>query len=92
MTSMYTTRSRTLELSSFYLKLMRCDRYAAEERYKHVYFARIDVDKYNDTAKATDVRKMPTFQIYKDGVKIEQIFEPKPKDLSDFFEKHLLEQ
>ena len=64
-------------------------RYAAEDKYKDVYFVKIDVDKLNDLSKQCDVRKMPTFQLYKDGEKITQVAEPKPNDLTEFLAKAL---
>lgn len=65
-------------------------RYAKEERFKHVYFAKIDTEAVTDAAAEADIRKLPTFQIYKDGVKVDQIHEPKPNELTVLFEKHLL--
>ncbi|CEJ85708.1 hypothetical protein VHEMI03860 [[Torrubiella] hemipterigena] len=65
-------------------------KYAKEERFQHVYFAKIDTEAVTEAAAEADIRKLPTFQIYKDGVKVDQIYEPKPNDLLALFEKHLL--
>jgi thioredoxin 1 len=64
-------------------------RYAAEDKYKDIYFVKIDVDKLNDLSKECNVRNMPTFQLYKDGEKITQVAEPKPNDLTEFLAKAL---
>ncbi|KAK3175803.1 hypothetical protein K4F52_009984 [Lecanicillium sp. MT-2017a] len=65
------------------------NKYAAEDKYKDIYFVKIDVDKLNDLSKQCDVRRMPTFQLYKDGEKITQVAEPKPNDLTEFLAKAL---
>ncbi len=49
----------------------------------------MDVDKLNDLSKECDVRRMPTFQLYRDGEKIAQVAEPKPNDLVEFLAKAL---
>lgn len=64
-------------------------RHAADEKYKDVYFCKIDVDVLQDLSKELSIRRMPTFILFKDGNRVEDIFEPKPPQLDAFLAKAL---
>ena len=42
--------------------------------YPHLQFLKVDVDEQQDIAYWANVRAMPTFTIYKDGMKINESF------------------
>ncbi|OAA70914.1 thioredoxin [Akanthomyces lecanii RCEF 1005] len=64
-------------------------RHAADEKFKDVYFCKIDVDVLQDLSKELSIRRMPTFILFKDGNRVEDIFEPNPPQLDAFLAKAL---
>ncbi|KAK3360734.1 thioredoxin-like protein [Lasiosphaeria hispida] len=60
------------------------------DSYKDVFFAKMNVDELKPLSASLDIRKIPTFLLYKDGVQIARLVEPKqPKLLIDFIESGL---
>ncbi|KAJ2970100.1 hypothetical protein NQ176_g8344 [Zarea fungicola] len=64
-------------------------KHAASDKFKDVYFCKIDVDVLQDLSKELDVRRMPTFIIFKDGKRIDDTFEPNPPQLDAFLARAL---
>merc|ERR1719362_1520826 len=46
---------------------------AMAEEHKDVVFVKVDVDENNETAESCGISCMPTFQFYRDGVKIHEL-------------------
>lgn len=51
-------------------------------------FYKIDVDEVPDVAQELGIRAMPTFQIFKDGAKVEEVVGANPKALEAAIQKH----
>jgi thioredoxin-like negative regulator of GroEL len=49
--------------------------------YKNAAFFKLDVDKVEDVAGELGVRAMPTFMIFKDGEKVNEVVGANPKAL-----------
>ncbi|ATY65532.1 thioredoxin [Cordyceps militaris CM01] len=64
-------------------------KHAADEKFKDVYFCKIDVDVLQGLSKELNVRRMPTFILFKDGSRLDDVFEPKPPQLDAFLAKAL---
>ncbi|KAM3445320.1 hypothetical protein MY3296_010210 [Beauveria thailandica] len=64
-------------------------RHAADQKFKDVYFCKIDVDVLQGLSKEYNVRRMPTFILFKDGNRLGDVFEPKPPQLDAFLAKAL---
>ncbi|KAJ3495623.1 hypothetical protein NLG97_g3253 [Lecanicillium saksenae] len=64
-------------------------KHAADDKFKDVYFCKIDVDVLQDLSKEHAVKNMPTFILFKDGERVEHIIEPKPPVLDAFLAKAL---
>jgi len=62
-------------------------RHSDNEKYKDVFFAKIDVEELSDLSDELDVQAMPTFLLFKDGVKVGALLEPKPSALLELVEK-----
>lgn len=60
-----------------------------DEKYKEVYFGKIDVEVLPDLSDQLDVQAMPTFLLFKDGVQVGKLLEPKPAELTKLLEKGL---
>ncbi|KAM3539907.1 hypothetical protein ARSEF1564_007179 [Beauveria bassiana] len=63
--------------------------HAADAKFKDVYFCKIDVDVLQGLSKEYNVRRMPTFILFKDGNRLDDVFEPKPPQLDAFLAKAL---
>ncbi|KAJ3206358.1 hypothetical protein HDU67_008230 [Dinochytrium kinnereticum] len=51
------------------------------EKYTTIAFAKLDVDEVPDIAEKSGIRAMPTFHIYKDGVKVAEVVGADPVKL-----------
>ena len=61
-----------------------------EEKYKEtVDFYKIDVDEVPDVAQELGIRAMPTFLIYKDGEKVEEVVGANERAIRAAVDKHL---
>ncbi|KAK0620811.1 thioredoxin [Immersiella caudata] len=60
-----------------------------DEKYQGVYFGKIDVEVLSDLSDELDVQAMPTFLLFKDGVQMGKLLEPKPAELASLLEKGL---
>ncbi|ORX60302.1 thioredoxin-domain-containing protein [Hesseltinella vesiculosa] len=57
-------------------------------RYRHVQFAKVDVDKAQDVASQCQVSAMPTFQFYKGGKKVAELKGANPTQLEQYVKDH----
>ncbi|KAI9306066.1 PITH domain-containing protein [Cunninghamella echinulata] len=57
-------------------------------QYRHVQFAKIDVDKVPDVAAQCQVSSMPTFQFYKGGKKVAELKGANPTQLELLVKEH----
>jgi thioredoxin 1 len=55
------------------------NRYSDE--YPSVYFIKLDVDEVSDVAQELGIRAMPTFLIFKNGVKVGEVVGANPPAL-----------
>ena len=58
------------------------------EKQKSIYFATFDVDQVPDLAQELGVRAMPTFKVFKNGEKEDDLVGANPKALEDIITKH----
>ncbi|KAH8549792.1 galactose-binding domain-like protein [Umbelopsis sp. PMI_123] len=58
------------------------------QKYRHVTFAKVDVDQVKDVASERGVTSMPTFQFYQGGNKIAELKGANPKGLEDLVRQH----
>jgi len=62
-----------------------------DEKYKDVvYFGKIDVDVLSSLSDELDVQAMPTFLLFKDGVQVGKLVEPKPAELIELLDQKAL--
>ncbi|CAO3613557.1 unnamed protein product [Cunninghamella blakesleeana] len=57
-------------------------------RYRHVQFAKLDVEKVADVARQCQVSSMPTFQFYKGGQKVAELKGANPTQLELLVKQH----
>lgn len=58
------------------------------DQYPNVRFYKIDVDEVPDVAQDLGIRAMPTFQIFTDGQKVEEVVGANPTALEAAIKKH----
>ncbi|KAK3307245.1 thioredoxin-like protein [Chaetomium strumarium] len=64
-------------------------RWAEEETFKDkIYFAKFDVDAVPDVAQELGIRAMPTFIVFKDGEKVDELLGANPPALFKLIEKY----
>ena len=68
---------------------MELPRHSGEEKYKEIYFAKIDVDQLSKLSDDLDIQAMPTLVLFKDGVRSEALVDPTPKALIELLDKGL---
>jgi len=56
--------------------------------YPEARFYKIDVDECPDVAQELGIRAMPTFMLFKDGEKVEEVVGANPKALEAAIKKH----
>lgn len=62
---------------------------STEEAYKNVEFYKVDVDEVPDVAQELGIRAMPTFLVFKDGEKVEEVVGANEKAIRAAVDKHL---
>jgi thioredoxin 1 len=62
-------------------------RHSEEDKYKDIFFAKIDVDKLSKLSDDLDIQAMPTLLMFKSGEKSDLILDPNPKKLVEFLDK-----
>lgn len=63
-------------------------RWSENEFKDKVLFAKFDVDQLPELAQQLGVRAMPSFFIYKDGEKVDELVGANPTVLADLVRKH----
>lgn len=58
-----------------------------EEEFKDIFFAKIDVDELPDISKDLGIRAMPTFFIFKNGEKVDELVGANPTALDALIKK-----
>jgi thioredoxin 1 len=61
------------------------------EQYPKAHFVKIDVDEVPDVAQELSIRAMPTFIVFKDGQKVEEVVGANPKALETAISTYALE-
>ncbi|KAM7439453.1 hypothetical protein ABFA07_011205 [Porites harrisoni] len=59
----------------------------AEEFSGKVYFAKVNVDENDEVAASQEVSAMPTFKLYKDGAKVDELTGANEAKLRELIEK-----
>lgn len=57
------------------------NRHSNEEEFKDIFFAKIDVDELPEVSQELGIRAMPTFMLFKDGEKAEELVGANPAAL-----------
>ena len=58
------------------------------KKYEDVRFVKIDVDNVPDVAQELGIKAMPTFILFKDGEKVEEIIGADPRKVEAAIQKH----
>jgi len=59
------------------------------ETYKKAKFFKVDVDEVPDVAQELGIRAMPTFLLFKDGEKVDEIVGANPHELEAAIKRNL---
>ncbi|GAB1313419.1 hypothetical protein MFIFM68171_03629 [Madurella fahalii] len=60
-----------------------------DKKYKNVFIGKIDFELLSDLSDKLDIQAMPTFLLFKDGVQVGKVLEPKPAELIKLLEDGL---
>ncbi|KFA69062.1 hypothetical protein S40285_05476 [Stachybotrys chlorohalonatus IBT 40285] len=60
-----------------------------EDKFKDIYFAKVDIEEVPDLATELGIRAMPTLVLFKNGEKLEETVGPNPTTLPSFIQKAL---
>jgi thioredoxin-related protein len=77
---------KTVSLKTIYWHKWR-NRFSKE--YKDVRFYKFDVDEVPDLAQELGIRAMPTFILFKDGDKVDEVVGANPKAIEAAIKKHM---
>ena len=58
-----------------------------DEQFKDIFFAKIDVDELPELSQELGIRAMPTFMLFKDGEKAEELVGANPNALVSLLQK-----
>ncbi|KAK7958520.1 hypothetical protein PG984_008912 [Apiospora sp. TS-2023a] len=58
-----------------------------DEQFKDIFFAKIDVDELPEVSQELGIRAMPTFMLFKDGEKAEELVGANPNALVGLLKK-----
>lgn len=63
-------------------------RHSNDEQFKDIFFAKIDVDDLPELSQELGIRAMPTFMIFKDGEKADELVGANPNVLLQLLQKN----
>lgn len=63
-------------------------RHSNDEEYKDIFFAKIDVDELPELSQELGIKAMPTFMIFKDGEKADELVGANPNALVQLLQKN----
>jgi thioredoxin 1 len=61
---------------------------AMSQKYTNVVFLKVDVDEAPDVSEKYDIQAMPTFKIFKNGKKVDEMVGASAEKLEDLVKKH----
>ncbi|KAK9805444.1 hypothetical protein WJX73_007940 [Symbiochloris irregularis] len=59
-----------------------------EAAFKDIIFLKIDVDEVGEVAEKAGISAMPTFQVWKDGQKVDELVGASKEKLKELIQKH----
>ena len=62
-------------------------RYSSLEKFKDIYFAKLNMEGPLDLVKKLGISYVPTFIVFKDGRKVDELVGPEKQELLEFLEK-----
>ncbi|KAH8681078.1 thioredoxin-like protein [Xylariales sp. PMI_506] len=62
-------------------------KHSNDEKFKDIFFAKIDVDELSDLSQELGIRAMPTFMLFKNGEKASELVGANPNALVSLIEK-----
>lgn len=65
----------------------RKNSHSNDEQFKDIFFAKIDVDELPEVSQELGIRAMPTFMLFKDGEKAEELVGANPTALVTLLKK-----
>ncbi|EMR62195.1 hypothetical protein MGN70_005750 [Eutypa lata] len=63
-------------------------KHSNDEQFKDIFFAKIDVDDLPELSQELGIRAMPTFMIFKDGEKADELVGANPNVLLQLLQKN----
>ncbi|KAK7756726.1 thioredoxin trx1 [Diatrype stigma] len=63
-------------------------KHSNDEAYKDIFFAKIDVDELPEVSQELGIKAMPTFMIFKDGEKVDELVGANPNALVQLLQKN----
>ena len=60
-----------------------------QEKYPNANYLKVDVDELSDLAQEWGIRAMPTFIIFKDGEKVDELVGANPAKLEEKIKHHV---
>ncbi|KAE8167821.1 thioredoxin [Aspergillus tamarii] len=64
------------------------EKLAAEPQFSSIKFVKVNVDEQEDISQEVGIRAMPTFQVFKDGQKIDELVGADPSKLEQLVLSH----
>ncbi|KAF9776650.1 hypothetical protein IL306_005151 [Fusarium sp. DS 682] len=65
------------------------ERYSESEEFASVYFCKLDIDAVSEVSDELSIQAIPTFALYKDGAKAEEVRGAVPQIVEALLKKHV---
>ncbi|KAE8363722.1 thioredoxin-like protein [Aspergillus caelatus] len=62
---------------------------ASKPEFSSIKFVKVDVDEQEEISQEVGIRAMPTFQAFKDGLKIDELVGADPRQLTELIQRHV---